>query len=492
MSDELERAVGVLEAKRLARIWSARESFREYRKLIAPTLKDGWFRQSIECDMQQFWDDFEAGKRPKLILTTPPQMGKSILVIDFLSWMAGKNPDHKVIFASFSDRLGVRANLRLQRIIESPIYRRIFPETRLNGMDGDTTGRYLRNKDVLEYVDRQGYFRNTTAGGPITGESLDLGLIDDPTKGREEANSPTMREKTWLWYTDDFSTRFSEAGALLIIMTRWHVDDLAGRIIEADPGITVRTYKAIAEEDEPGRRLQGEPLFPELKSLEFLEDRKRQMRLTSWTSLYQASPIIDEGDMFRPDQIKLIDVMPANIKHSVRYWDKAGTDAGGAYTAGVLMHTTTDDMVVIADVVRGQWSAGRREDVIRQTAEMDGKGVSVWVEQEPGSGGKESAENTIRNLMGYTVKAEAVTGSKTTRSEPFAAYVEAGRVMMRRKPWNREYLEEMRLFPNGKYKDQVDASSGAYNKLTLGKSTLGVWQMYANDVAAKRAAEAGE
>ena len=303
------------------------------------------------------------------------------------------------------------------------------------------------------------------------------GVIDDPIKGREEAGSETMREKTWLWYTDDFSTRFSNMGALLMIMTRWHIDDLAGRIIEVDPTLMVRTYKAIAEEDEAHRK-QGEPLFPELKSVEFLEDRKRQMRLASWNSLYQGSPIVDEGELFKPDQIRMVDLVPGDVKQSVRYWDKAGTEGGGAYTAGVLMHLTREDRIVIADVRRGQWSTGRREDVIRQTAELDGVDVQVWIEQESGSGGKESAEATLKRLSGFTVKAEAVTGSKVTRAEPFAAQVENGNVMMLRKPWNKELIDEMRLFPNGKYKDQVDAASGAFNKLTLGKSTLGVFEFY--------------
>ena len=142
------------------------------------------------------------------------------------------------------------------------------------------------------------------------------------------------------------------------------------------------------------------------------------------------------------------------------------------------MHLTDDNRVIIEDIVRDQWSAGRREAAIKQTAELDGVNVRIWIEQEPGSGGKESAENTIRNLAGFTIKAEPVTGSKETRAEPFAAYVESGNVSVLRKPWNKEYLDEMRLFPNGKYKDQIDASSGAFNKLTLGHRTTGLLDFY--------------
>jgi predicted phage terminase large subunit-like protein len=467
------RAAKMLELKKSALILKARADFRVYRRLINPRLKGGWFRCAIETSLMQWWASYVAGDRPVLLLSTPPQHGKSILIIDFISWVAGQDPDLRTIFSSFSDRLGVRANLKLQRIYDSSIYRQIFPDTKINTSNVVTiSGQYLRNREILEYVGKTGYFRNTTVGGPVTGESLDIGIIDDPVKGREEANSPTMREKVWDWYTDDFGTRFSDVAGLILIMTRWHIDDLAGRIVENDPRAKVLTFKAIAEEDEE-HRVEGEALFPELKSLSFLLDKKAVMRSASWKSLYQGSPIIDEGDMFRPDSINIIDVLPANIKQSVRYWDKAGTDGGGCYTAGTLLYLLDDNRVVIGDVVRDQVAAGRRERMIRQTAEIDGVKVEVWVEEEPGSGGKESAENTIRNLVGYRARSEKVTGSKETRAEPFAAYVESGNVSMIRAAWNKPFIDEMRLFPNGKYKDQIDAASGAYNKLTLGIRSTG-------------------
>lgn len=450
----------------------ARESFRAYRRLISPTLKDGWFRREVEEAVERWWNRYKAGERPVLLLTTPPQHGKSILIIDFISWIAGQDPSLRTIFGSYSDRLGVRANLRLQRIFDSERFREIFPETRIGG-GGESVAGHQRNREIIEYIDKGGFFRNVTAGGSITGDSLDVGIIDDPVKGREEANSETMREKIWEWYTDDFSTRFSDRAGLLLIMTRWHIDDIAARILEHDTAATVLNFEAIAERDDH-HRAKDEPLFPELKSLEFLIRKKRLMRLASWRSLYQGTPIIDEGNMFRPDSIKVIDVLPKDIRQVVRYWDKAGTEDGGAYTAGAKLLLTEDDRVIIVDLMRDQLSAGRREQLIKQTAELDGVAVHVWVEQEPGSGGKESAENTIKNLIGFVAKAENVTGSKVVRAEPFAAYVEAGNVSMLRGAWNKDFLDEMRLFPNGKYKDQVDAASGAFNKLTLGQKSTGM------------------
>jgi predicted phage terminase large subunit-like protein len=163
------------------------------------------------------------------------------------------------------------------------------------------------------------------------------------------------------------------------------------------------------------------------------------------------------------------------VKRSVRYWDKAGTEDGGAYTAGVLVHEMKPDVepaFVVEDVVHGQWSALTRERRIRQAAEFDkaryGYGyVTQWVEQEPGSGGKESAERTVREtLRGHAAFPDKVTGDKVTRAEPYAAQVEAGNVGIVVAEWNKPFLNEHEVFPNGTLtKDTVDAAAGAFHKL---------------------------
>jgi hypothetical protein len=151
----------------------------------------------------------------------------------FIAWAIGHDPELRVIYSSFSDRLGIRANLRLQRALDSKRYQRLFPNTRLNDKHIVTIAeRHLRNHEVLEFVGHEGYFRNTTVLGSITGEALDLSVIDDPIKGRAEASSEVTREKTWMWLTDDVFSRFSETAGLIMITTRWHVDDPAGRLIE--------------------------------------------------------------------------------------------------------------------------------------------------------------------------------------------------------------------------------------------------------------------
>jgi hypothetical protein len=149
----------------------------------------------------------------------------SLSAEDFIAWVSGKNPDMKTIYSAFSDQLSTGCNLNLQRTFTSAKYRRIFPNVQVNA------GRYVMNQELIEFVGREGSFRNTTVNGSVTGMELHLGVIDDPVKGRAEAKSPTTRNRTWDWLTDDFFTRFAENSGLLFIMTRWDIDDVLGRFI---------------------------------------------------------------------------------------------------------------------------------------------------------------------------------------------------------------------------------------------------------------------
>jgi hypothetical protein len=194
-----------------ARARKARTCFITYRQLLNPAAKWGWWQREVAATLQQFEADLMAGRRPKLVIQAPPQHGKSTIVVEFIAWMAGRHPDKRTIYASFSDRLGLRANLKMRRIFAIDAHQRVFPGVIHLGTPGSEV---QRTQNLLEYAGQDGYFRNTTVRGSITGESLDLGVVDDPIKGRAEANSPTVREAAWDWFTDDFFSRFSEDAGL--------------------------------------------------------------------------------------------------------------------------------------------------------------------------------------------------------------------------------------------------------------------------------------
>jgi hypothetical protein len=316
----------------------ARNNFSVLRRIIRPNMQWGWFTDELARELQQFHNDLTAGRCPTVALLTAPQHGKSELAVDFASWAAGNNPDLKIIYGSYSDELGMRANRALRRTLSSEAFAKIF-SLRI-GAQG-----WAANSNLIEFAGHGGSFRNVTVDGGITGFGLDLGIIDDPFKGRAEANSKLIRDKTWLWFTDDFCTRLSKNAGLLIIMTRWDLDDLLGRLL-AQSGREVRVlrYPALAEENEDHwmsdwqlttrgwvpawkhiRRLKGEPLFPELKPKSFLLQQRRLLTQSSWESLYQQNPIIVGGGQLPIEKLQVLHFFDrANIRSSVRYWERCG------------------------------------------------------------------------------------------------------------------------------------------------------------------------
>jgi predicted phage terminase large subunit-like protein len=192
---------------------------------------------------------------------------------------------------------------------------------------------------------------------------------------------------------------------------------------------------------------------------------------------YGQNPVPLGGAMFKVDCLT-VDQAPllSEFKWVYRYWDKAGTAGRGAYTVGCKMGVTFDDRFWILDIVRGQWEAAKRDRIIRNTAVKDGKNVIIAVEQEPGSGGKDSASATVRSLAGYKVVLDKPTSSdssKELRAEPFSGQVNSYNVYVQKAHWNNDYIEELKFFPASTFKDQVDASSGAFNLLAVGRRRVG-------------------
>lgn len=390
------------------------------------------------------------------MLFIPPRHGKSEMVtIRYPVYRLEQEPELRFIIGAYNQTLASKFSRKARRIAQSRFA--------LN----------TERKAVEDWETAQGGgIRAVGVGSGITGQGGNCIIIDDPIKNREEANSETYRDKVWDWYTDDLYTRLEPGGSIILIMTRWHEDDLAGRILSSEdsPNWTVINLPAEAEADDLLGRELGEALCPERYNLDDLQKIKTVIG-NSWYALYQQRPVAPEGEMFKRHWFELVEATP-QAGRRVRYWDKAGTAGGGKMTAGVLIRMH-EGVYYIEDCITVQLAAAERESLMKQTAEMDGDSVTIWVEQEPGSGGKESAEATIKNLAGFSVYADKVTGDKVTRAEPFAAQAQAGNVKIKKGPWNKFYLECLTSFPFGTFADPVDASSGAFNKLTGQWSNMG-------------------
>lgn len=456
----------------------ARVDFLAFRKMVNPKSKWGWWQEEIAQELQQFFVDLCAGKRPKLVIQAPPQHGKSVQIIDFIAWLAGKNPDLRTIYTSFSERLGIRANLRLQRLYDSEIYKEIFPGTKINSSNSVTiSGQCLRNREIIEYVQRDGYFRNTTVRGSITGESLDLGIIDDPIRGRQDANSETIRDAAWDWFTDDFFTRFSEDAGLLCILTRWHVDDPIGRLIGRYPDVKLLSYPAIAVNDEKHRKA-GEALFPEHKSVEFLLERKAVMDTANWLALYQQSPTIIGGEIIRGGWFGRYTVPPV-IKYRKIYGDTAQkTKERNDFSVFECWGFGEDNRIYLLDMIRGKWEA----------PELKKRAVDFWNKHKastPTMGAlrnlmiEDKASGTgliqdIRSEAKIPVKGIERTKDKLTRVQDVLSYIESGYVFLPADAsFVSEFVAECEAFTSDDshaFDDQIDPMCDAINDMIAVKT----------------------
>ena len=412
----------------------------------------------------------DRGEIRNLLINIPPRCMKSLLVsVMWPAWRWALHPTTRWLFASYAQQLSIRDSLKMRRLIESPWYQSLWGDKYALTSDQNAKMRFEN--------DATGYRIATATGATATGEGGDLVVVDDPHSAAG-AGSEAQRQTTLTWWDETMSTRLNDpkTGAKVIVMQRLHERDLSGHVLEQGG----YEHLCLPLEYEPERHCvtgigwqdwRGEPgelLWPERLGLKERDTKYRELGDYGYSGQFQQRPSPRGGGLFPVDRFEIMHHPPApkDIQYTVRQWDKAGTAGGGAYTAGVLMHRLHSGQYVVADVVRGQFGALDREQRIKQTAAADGVKTKVVVEQEPGSGGKESAESTIRNLSGYRVEADRVTGDKVTRAEPYAAQVQGGNVALVAAPWNNAFIAEHETFPNGTYKDQVDAAAGAFAHLS--------------------------
>lgn len=417
---------------------------------------------------------------------------KSLAVSVFWpAWSWINHPESRFLFASYAQVLSIRDSVKCRRVIESPWYQSRWGDRfKLTG-DQNTKTRFEN--------DQNGYRLSTSVDGALTGEGGDIIVIDDPHNVRE-AESEAVRRSTLSWWDEAMTTRLNDpkTGAYVIVMQRVHESDLTGHILAREyDDWTHLCLPARFEPDHPTptrsplptidpRTYDGEPLWPERYGEAELAKLERSLGPYGSAGQLQQRPAPREGGMFKRIHFGEIRRAVPSEAIRVRYWDKAGTASGGDYTAGVLMAKDPDGTYWIEHIVRGQWSAHERNTIIKQTAEADRDRYptappSIWIEEEPGSGGKESADISRRDLAGFSVRTERPTGSKEVRADPFSAQCEGENVRIVNspdRPWDIEaFFHELEQFPNGRHDDQVDAASGAFMKLVKRSTELYVYSL---------------
>lgn len=453
-----------------------KESFKDFvyefwGEIIADELVWNWHIPYI-CDRLQNIAErvFRGEPRKKdIIINIPPGTTKSTLCsVMFPIWVWTRMPKAQTICSSYSADLALDLASKSRDIVWSPKFQRCFPEIEIR--EDARSKRHFQNTEG-------GWRHSTGVGGMITGFHGHFIIIDDPIDPNAALSEADLKAVNH-WMTDTIPKRKVDKSITptVLIMQRLHQEDPSGKWIERTPEM-VKHICLPAEKTEDvkpkhlRRRYKDGLLDPTRLSMSILKEAKLEGEY-SYAGQYLQRPTPPGGGMFKVDNFRVKKVAPPmnQLAKVVRYWDKAGTEGGGAATAGVKIGRDKHGNFYVLDVVQGHWGISKRDSIIRATAEKDGQSVIQIVEQEPGSGGKESAINTIRLLEGFPVRRDPVgqsDGNKIQRAEPFASAVNNGLVYLVEAPWNHDYIEELRFFWFGSLKDRVDASSGAYNFLTL-------------------------
>lgn len=437
-----------------------------------------------------------------LIINVPPGTSKSkIVTIMGPVWGWLNDPTLKTINGSYSGDLSLEHADAARDLIKSLRFEVYFPNLKVRP-DKDTKGSYQILYSAGEGRWRLGGSRYAASvGGAVTGMHAHVLNVDDPLNPKKAA-SDTELKQTNHWMEQTLPTRKvdKKVTPLILVMQRLHEKDPTGQLLtKRDAGKKkirliclpgeIKDQKTAAKVSPPCLKFFYTDQLLDTQRLDndVLKELMADLGQYGYAAQILQAPAPPGGGMFKVENFKFADkekVLDFLVTDVVRYWDNAGTDASenanACWTAGVKMGKLVPNNpfmcdFIVLDVVRGQWASEEREKHKKLTAELDGVEVKIYVEQEPGSSGKDVATATVVNMAGFAVYPETSSGDKVRRADPFSVQVNWGRVLLVRAPWNTDFVAELASFPNGRTKDQVDAAGGAFNKIHLAKREGGVW-----------------
>lgn len=444
----------------------AMEGLHAYIKYTNKHYMPSAFSETVCAVLDQFVLDVIAGKRPVLILQAPPQHGKSEMVSRKLpAYLLGKYPDWRIGTASYSDELASDMGQHVRRNLASPEHARLFPVS-------TEKQKYAVNR-IADFTSPggSGSYLGVGVGAGLTGRSVDIGIIDDPTRDQKEALSQVTKENHWNWYQSVFSTRLSECSGQIIMATSWAEDDLPARIAELyqdDPRLKHLRFPAINLPDEVGYDpdLPEGALVPDLKSLEFLLEQKRGMSNYWWAALYQQRAKALGGNVFKDSGVQhwLPKDLPERFDKVIDSWDCTFKDTDGTdYVVGQKWGKKGPNAYLLAQK-RARMSFTLTTQEIVKLHETHPVSQEILIEDKANG---PAVIDTLKKEVPGIIPIEP-DGSKLARAHAVTSYWEALNVWLPNPtlhPWVKVLISELTAFPAAKHDDQVDALTQALRRL---------------------------
>ena len=445
--------------------------FADFASAVYPFLE----LQPFHRNYYRLLEAFAAGRVRRLIITMPPQHGKSVGATTLLpAYLLGLDPDCRVAIASYSGMLASKFNRRVQRILESREYAALFPGTTIKC--GTKPAGYIRTADEVEIIGRRGSLLSVGREGSLTGNRVDCFILDDLYKDAMEANSPLVRENCWEWYTSVVRTRMHNASRELIVFTRWHEEDLIGRLRQREPCVELTAWSQLATTpadtwlhlnlealkasppSEIDPRAAGEALWEEQQGTALLQ-AKRRLDPLQFEAMYQGRPASEAGLLYGRSFAEY-EMLPREIVRRAAYVDTA--DTGDDYLCALTYAVDADGTVYITDAV---YSREPMEVTEGEVAAMLARSDTRQAMIESNNGGRGFARAVQRLAPQVKVEWFHQSGNKEARILSNAATVQ--HVMRFPQGWQQRWPElcahlstYRRRFRVNRWHDAADALTG--------------------------------
>jgi predicted phage terminase large subunit-like protein len=471
---------------------SARKSFASYIRFMEENYFMGWFHRELAEALNRFSHDVIARKAPRLIIEAPPRHGKSTQASRLLpTYLLGLSPDLEILSTSYGDAIAFEFCADVQKVMDSEKYHALFPETIIPGIYGKR-GVAKRAADHFGLIGKRGHYRAAGLFSALTGRGADVLIVDDPFKGREDSQSPTQRSKIWNNFTATAMTRIHKGGGIVIIATRWHEDDLIGRIESDKEGAKLWhrvNFPAIAVEDEPHRK-KGEALCPQLKSLAELVELRRSMSVSQWSAMYQQAPSPEEGGLLKkvhwrywqpegedlPPVVveaeggKMVEIqaepLPKMFERSIQSWDlNFGGTRESDFVVGLIIKSRGAKRFIL-DRFKARADFTETIHAMRSMMAKYPECSAKYVEKAAnGTASMNLLENTygITGLIPVPKDKNKFLYADTANDQLRAGNWYLPHPMIA--PWVEDFLFTLTMFPNAKHDDDVDAWSQAAIKM---------------------------